>query len=64
MFRVKRLLPAHNLGDRSIRGGMREHQLDLALDCGLLGHLGVVDKGTALVAARRDIPCGHVLQTF
>ena len=43
---------------------MREHELDLALDCGLLGHLGVVDEGAALVTAGRDITGGHILQTF
>ena len=64
MFGVRRLLPAHNLGDRPIGGGMREHQLDLALDCRLLGHLGVVDEGAALVAAGRDITSSHVLQTL
>ena len=43
---------------------MREHQLDLALDCRLLGHLGVVDEGAALVAAGRDVTGSHVLQTL
>ena len=43
---------------------MRKHELDLALDCGLLGHLGVVDEGAALVAAGRDITGGHILETF
>ena len=43
---------------------MRKHELDLALDCGLFGHLGVVDEGAALVAAGRDITGGHILETF
>ena len=60
----KRLVPAHNLGDGSIGSGVREHQLDLALDCRLLGHLGVVDEGAALVAAGRDVTGSHVLQTL
>ena len=43
---------------------MTEHELDLALDSRLLGHLGVVDEGLALLAAGGDVTSGHVLQTF
>ena len=57
-------LPAHNFGDGSIGSGVRKHELDLALDCGLLGHLGVVDEGAALVAAGWNVTGGHILQTF
>ena len=64
-FRQNKIfIPAHNLCDGSIWSGMREHELDLALDCGLLGHLGVVDEGAALVTAGRDITGGHILQAF
>ena len=43
---------------------MIEHELDLALDRRLLGHLRIMDEGPALVAAGRNVSGGHILQTF
>ena len=57
-------LPGHNFGHRSTGSRVTEHELDLALDSRLLGHLGVVDEGLALLAAGGDVTSGHVLQTF
>ena len=63
-FELLKHLPAHNFRDGAIWSWVREHELDLAFDSGLLGHLGVVDEGSALVAAGRDITGGYILQTF